>query len=255
MTALRTADVSQQVRASAPNTHVALPTRAFMRTLRIPLALCIAVAGQAAAKPAMSPEQAFDLFARAVLESDANASAELHRAMQEANHDEAQSVSDLHRFVPDMVEGVVVGLTEYRVFPAKSAEGYGALMARAYARSHCRATGTRAAFQHEPAGAAIGIVVQFSCEVPAWNAEGSERADAATLRKMRKSTKYAFRAQAAMLKRDEKRTLAGETMLTGHHETGYFPDAYNLNSLMPVVYSVVPAERVDPFADMEPDAE
>ncbi|KAG0940999.1 hypothetical protein G6F31_015073 [Rhizopus arrhizus] len=98
-------------------------------------------------------------------------------------------------------------------------------------------------------------MVQFSSQVPAFNTESGEVTDAAILRKMRKSTKYAFRTWAAMLKSGEKRTMTGEAMLTGDPDTGYFPDAYNLRSLTSVLYSALPAERVDPFAEMERDAE
>ena len=257
MTAARTADVSQQDQASAPNTHVALPVaRAFMRTLRVPLALCIAVAGHAAAKPAMSPEQAFELFTKAVLESDADASAKLHRSMVDINHYEAESVADLHQYAPALVQSMVDGLVQFKLFSAKSAHEYGTLMTDAYAGTQCRATGTRAASQYLRGKEKVTeIMVQFSCQVPAFNTESGEVTDAAILRKMRKSTKYAFRTWAAMLKSGEKRTMTGEAMLTGDPDTGYFPDAYNLRSLTSVLYSALPAERVDPFAEMERDAE
>ncbi|WP_329892187.1 hypothetical protein [Stenotrophomonas sp. SMYL11] len=226
-----------------------------MRTPSLSLVLCFALSGHASANPEMSPEQAFDLFAKAVLESDVDANEKLHRSMVGINHYEAESVTNLHQLAPALVKEMVDGLIQYKIFSAKSANGYGTLMTDAYARTQCRATGTRAASQYVlDKKKATEIVVQFSCQVPAFNTESGEVTDAAILRKMRKSTKYAFRTWAAMLKRGKQRTLTGETMLTGDPDTGYFPDAYNMRSLTPVLYSVRPAERVDPFADMERDA-
>lgn len=257
MTGLPTAGISRQHLASALNTHIGLPfARALGRTLGIPLILCMAVAGHAAAKPSMSPEQAFELFAQAVLENDADASAKLHHLMVDINHYEAESVAYLHQFAPELIKEMVDGLVQYKVLSAKSAHEYGTLMTDAYAGAQCRATGTRAAPEYAWDNERVTeIIVQFSCQVPAFSTESGEVTDAAILRKMRKSTKFAFRTWAAMLKSGEKRTMTGETMLTGDPDTGYFPDAYNLRSLTSVLYSALPAERVDPFADMELDAE
>lgn len=227
-----------------------------MRTLSLTLVLYFALSGNASANPEMSPEQAFDLFAKAVLESDADASAKLHRSMVDINHREAESVAHLHQFAPALVEEMVDGLVQYKLFSAKSAHEYGTLMTDAYAGAQCKATGTRAASQYVREKERVTeIIVQFSCKVPAFNTESGEVTDAAILRKMRKSTKYAFRTWAAMLKSGEKRTMTGETVLTGDPDTGYFPDSYNLRSLTSVLYSALPAERVDPFADMKLDAE
>lgn len=257
MIGLRTAGISQHYLANALNTHILLPiARAFVRTLRIAPMLCIAVAGHAAAEPSISPEQAFELFTKAVLESDADASAKLHRSMVDINHYEAESVADLHQYAPELVQSMVDGLVQFKLFSAKSAREYGTLMTDAYAGTRCRATGTRAASQYVWKEEKVTeIIVQFSCQVPAFNTESGEVTDAAILRKMRKSTKYAFRTWAAMLKSGEKRTMTGEAMLTGDPDTGYFPDAYNLRSLTSVLYSALPAERMDPFAEMELDAE
>jgi len=257
MIGLRTTEAGLHYLASALNTHILPPmARAFVRTLRIAPMFCIAVAGHAAAKPSISPEQAFELFTKAVLESDADASAKLHRSMVDINHYQAESVAKLHQYAPALVEEMVDGLVQFKVLSAKSAHEYGTLMTDAYAGAQCRATGTRAASQYVRKEKKVTeIIVQFSCQVPAFNTESGEVTDAAILRKMRKSTKFAFRTWAAMLKSGEKRTMTGEAMLTGDPDTGYFPDAYNLRSLTSVLYSALPAERVDPFADMELDAE
>ncbi|MGW8429356.1 hypothetical protein ACWGJQ_28680, partial [Peribacillus simplex] len=80
--------------------------------MRIPcllLLLFIPFASHATPTGKLSPEQAFDLFARALLESDAEAGDTLHRAMHAAQHGDAPLAVKAARLVPEMVEALAKG--------------------------------------------------------------------------------------------------------------------------------------------------
>ncbi|HAL22697.1 MAG TPA: hypothetical protein DCP40_08215 [Stenotrophomonas sp.] len=194
---------------------------------------------QAAPDDRLSPEQAFDLYARTALESDAQAANALRAARPADAFLSDDMISQLASMVPDIVE-LVSRDAPSRNIPAALAAEYGELMAATYARSRCRATGRDADTGPEAHAATNEVSVSFSCQVPAWDLDSGMLADPVVRQQIRGDDAQAMRLVIAALRSAPSRTYNGSASISGSDATGYFPDGMTMLSLTQVLQSTVP---------------
>lgn len=212
-----------------------------MLAYRLPLLLCLPFAAQATASEKLSPEQAFDLYARAVLESDAQAAEALVRALPADGLWSAGSVRQFARLLPDLHALVTVHGDEEDI-PAVLTEAVVAQIVRTYASSHCRAAPGQAIAEAAPGEQTR---VTFTCKVPVWNTESGLLADPAVQQKLQEDEVFAAYLIASELRMAEQQTITGTALLEGSAGMGYFPGGDTIKSLGPVLFSVFPAALTD----------
>lgn len=189
-----------------------------MLAYRLLFVLCLPIAAHAAPLQKLSPEQAFDLYARALLESDAEAGHILHLAMRLAGHSDAQYAAEAARYVPDLVEALARGETQGEV-PAEFAEDLGKVLRSTYLRSHCRAHSARPA---EGGRSGLGeMEVTFTCQVPDWDANGPALTDD-LVRRMRNDASFAYHLIVSTVPALPRRTISATAIATGDADGGYF---------------------------------
>lgn len=203
------------------------------------LLLSVPAAVQAAPDDRLSPEQAFDLYARTALESDAQAANALRAARPADAFLSDEMISKLASMVPDIVE-LVSREAPSRNIPAALAAEYGELMAATYARSRCRATGRDAGTSPEADAASNEVSVSFSCQVPAWDLDSGVLADPVVRQQIRGDDAQAMRLVIEALRSAPTRTYTGSASVSGSDATGYFPDGMTMLSLRQVLQSTVP---------------
>ncbi|MBK0024792.1 hypothetical protein IAE57_01330 [Stenotrophomonas sp. S48] len=181
----------------------------------------------------LSPEQAFDLYARTALESDAQAANALRAARPADAFLSDEMISQLASMVPDIVE-LVSREAPSRNIPASLAAEYGELMAATYARSRCRATG------RDALAASNEVSVSFSCQVPAWDLGSGMLADPVVRQQIRGDDAQAMRLVIEALRSAPSHTYTGSASISGSDATGYFPDGMTMLSLRQVLQSTVP---------------
>lgn len=214
----------------------------MMLAYRLPLLLCLPFAAPATASEKLSPEQAFDLYARAVLESDAEAAEALVRALPADGLWSADKVRGLVRFEAEMRAAVAQQSDDEEEVPAMLTESLVAQIAKTYASSHCRAVPGQAIAYAAPLGLAQ---VTFTCQVPVWNTESGLLADPAIQQKLLDDQVFTAYLIASELRMAERQTFTGTAVLEGGVVTGYFPDDNTIRFLAPVLFSVFPATLAD----------
>ena len=203
------------------------------------LLLSVSAAVQAAADDRLSPEQAFDLYARTALESDAQAANALRAARPADAFLSDEMISQLARMVPDIV-ALVRKEAPSRNIPAALAAEYGELMSATYARSRCRATGRDADTGPEADTTSDEVSVSFSCQVPAWDLDSGMLADPVVRQQIRGDDAQAMRLVIEALRSAPTRTYTASASVSGSDATGYFPDGMTMVSLRQVLQSTAP---------------
>jgi len=224
-----------------PQAAVLSPSGWTMLAYRLPLLLCLPFAAQATASEKLSPEQAFDLYAQALLEGDARAAEALTRALPADALWNATALLRLPRLLQDTHEQVF-DQWEDEVVPAVLAETVVIQIGRTYASSHCRAVPGQTIAEAAPAGQAQ---VTFTCQVPVWNIGSGLLADPAIQQKLQDDEVFAAYLIASELRMAEQQTITGTALLEGSAGTGYFPDGDTIRFLAPVLLSIFPETLAD----------
>ncbi|EED38401.1 hypothetical protein SSKA14_1412 [Stenotrophomonas sp. SKA14] len=218
----------------------------MMLAYRLPLLLCLPLAAQAATAEKLSPEQAFDLYARALLESDAQAAEALVRALPADGLWTTDMVRGLAHFEAKMRAAVTGQSDEAEEVPAALTEAMVAQITRTFARSHCRAVPGQVIAENAPGGK---VRVTFTCQVPVWDTESGLLAEPDIQQKLRDDEVFATYLIASELRMAELHTITGTAVLEGSAEMGYFPGGGMMQSLSPVLFSVFPAALTDALQD------
>lgn len=214
----------------------------------LPLLLSIPLAAHAAPAERLSPEQAFDLFARALLESDANAADALRAARPADSILSEDGISTMASFVPSFVELIEQEATN-RNIPASLAAELGELAAATYARSQCRATGRKAENDRAAAASDARVTITFSCQVPALGLDSGTFADPVVRQQMREDEAVAMRLLVEALRSAPARTITGVASIPGSAATGYFPDGLEVLRLTPVIHSILPMALLEELSE------
>ncbi|MBK0056118.1 hypothetical protein [Stenotrophomonas sp. S39] len=212
-----------------------------MLAYRLALLLCLPFAAQATASEKLSPEQAFDLYAQALLESNTQAAEALTRALPADAQWQTDTIRQLPRLLPEMHEQVF-NQGEDEVVPAAVIEAVIAQITRTYASSRCRAVPGQAIAEAVPGGQAQ---VPYTCQVPVWNTESGLLADPAIQQKLQDDEVFAAYLIASELRMAEQQTITGTALLEGSAGTGYFPDGDTIRFLAPVLLSIFPETLAD----------
>lgn len=206
--------------------------------MRIPcllLLLFISFASHATPTGKLSPEQAFDLFARALLESDAEAGETLHRAMHAAQHGDAPLAVKAARLVPEMVEALAKGEIDDDI-PPEFAAPLGEVIRSTYLRSHCRATS--AVPVTEGAQGLQQVTLSFRCQVPDWDAAAPPLTDE-VISRMRADASFAYGLITTTVPTLPRRSITDTVTLTADANGNYFfVDGQAL--LTPLIQSTMP---------------
>ncbi len=206
--------------------------------MRIPfflLLLSVTFTSHATPTGKISPEQAFDLFARALLESDSEAGETLHRAMHAAGHSDAPLAIKATHFVPDMVEALSKGEIDDDV-PPEFGTPLGEVLRSTYLRSHCRATSAGPAV--EVTQGLQQVTVSYRCRVPDWNAATPPLTDA-VIGRMRTDPSFAYGLITTTVPTLPRRTIVDTVTLTADADGNYFfADGQAL--LAPLIQSTMP---------------
>ncbi|MNM63450.1 hypothetical protein D3C81_748170 [compost metagenome] len=207
--------------------------------MRCLLLLSVPLAAHAASPERLSPEQAFDLYARAVLESDSQAADTLRAARPADALLSDDIISSLLTLVPTIVKDAGRLAADNNI-PASLATEYGDLLATTYARTRCRATGRGTDTVRAATASNDEVAISFSCQVPAWDLDSGMLADPVVRQQIRGNDAQAMRVMIQALRATPMREMTGTASVHGTHETGYFPDAFTHTPFMPVIQSVWP---------------
>lgn len=206
-----------------------------MRRVCLLFMFCFPIATHASSSGKLTPEQAFDLFALALLESDAQAGETLSRAMRAAKHSDAPIAIKAARLVPEMVDALAKGEIEDDV-PAEFAEQLGEVLRSTYLRSRCRAISS------VPMGhtnqAVQKVQLSFSCQVPDWSA-ATPPLTGEVISRMMADSSFAYRLITTTVPGLPRRTITDTVALTADADGNYF--FVDVQALLgPLIQSTMP---------------